>query len=67
MFSFLFPKSDSVYIAYKLKQKDIDTIIEETTKRKLKKRLKQIKSSGYINGKIVYDTNINNVIRKFYK
>ena len=66
MFSCLFTKSEPVYIVYKLKQKDIDTIIEETTKRKLKNRLKQIKSNGYIDSKIVYNTNINNAIKEFY-
>ena len=67
MFSCLFPKSEPVYIVYKLKQKDIDTIIEETTIRKLKKRLRNLKSCGYIDGKIVCDTNMDNAIKIFYK
>ena len=66
MFNCFLNKSDPVYIVYKLKQKDIDTIIEETTIRKLKNRLKKLKSSRSINGKIIYDSNIDNAIKKFY-
>ena len=58
--------STTVYIVYKLKQKNIDTVIEETTINKLNKRLTNLKSSNYIYDKIVYDTNMENAIKKFY-
>ena len=66
MFNCLLDKSDPVYIVYKLKQKNIDTIIEETTKRKLKNKLKKLKLCTNIGSKIVYDTILDNAIKKFY-
>ena len=63
---FKFKSSTTVYIVYKLKQKNIDTVIEETTINKLNKRLTNLKSSNYIYDKIVYDTNMEDAIKKFY-
>ena len=66
MFNCFKCKSSTVYIVYKLKQKKIDTVIEETTINKLNKRLINLKSSNYIYDKIVCDTNMENAIKKFY-
>lgn len=69
MFNCLFCNyvSEPVYIVYKLKQKDIDVIIEETTMKKLKRRLNYLKSTNFFENKITYDKVQDRALNKFYK
>ena len=67
MFNWLCCKqSKPVYIIYKLKQNNIDTVIEKTNEHNLKKRLYNLKNSRYIYDKIIYDYDQNIALNKFY-
>ena len=68
MLSWLFfrNKSKDVFIVYKLKQNNIDTVIEVTKEHKLQKRLINLKKSNFVHNKITYDYNENVALQKFY-
>ena len=59
--------SEPVYIVYKLKQKDIDIVIETTTTKKVKKRLKYLRSCKYVYDNITYDKYQDKALAKFYE
>ena len=59
-------KPKTIFIIYKLKTENIDTVIEITDEKKVKKRLKELQKSRHVYNHIVYDEDEDTAIRKFY-
>ena len=59
-------KQEPIYIVYQLKDKNIDTIIEESNINYYKKRINQLKKSIFVS-KIVFNKDKDIAIQKFYE
>ena len=59
-------KPKTIFIIYKLKNENVDTVIEMIDEKKVKKRLKELQKSRHVYNHIVHDEDENTAIRKFY-